>query len=182
MLKTGYVSIFDVFQNNHYYDRICPVKKLFLLLIGSAALTASSAFTTLNQTFIWDHYKLQVTVPDDFKIAKNTDDEFEMTGDGMTMTMELFEQNITIDELDEAVKKGAEAMKLEAIDQEQQMDSNGFEGYYVEGILKGNRVMFAGLMDPTSNTNFFLSITFDDEDKTAEADALRILSSIKHVK
>lgn len=178
----GYVSIFGLFQSNHDYDRICPVKKSFLLLIGIASLTVSSAFTTLNQIFIWEHYKVQVTVPDDFKIAKNTEEEFAMTGDGMELTMEIFEQNISLDELDEAVRKGAELMKLEAVDQEQEMDSNGFEGYYVEGILKGNRVMLAGLMDPTSHTNFFLTLTFDDKDKTAEADALRILSSIRHLK
>ena len=178
----GYVSIFDLFQNNHYDDRICPMKKSFLLLIGTIILTISSAFTTLNQIFFWEHYKIQVTVPDDFKIAENTENEFKMTGDGMELTMVLFEQNVSIDELDEAVRKGAENMKLEAVDQEQEMDSNGFKGYYVEGILTGNRVMYAGLMDPTSHTNFFLTITFDDKDKTAEADALRILSSIRHPK
>lgn len=157
------------------------MKKLFLLLIGVATLTVAGAFTLLNQTFFWAHYKIQVTVPNDFKVTKNTDEEFEMNGDGMELTMEIFEQNITIDELDEAVKKGAYSMKLEAIDDEHELDTNGLEGYYVEGMLKGNRVMFAGMMDPNSHTNFFLSITFDDKDKTAEADALRILSSIKHL-
>ncbi|MCY7359751.1 MAG: hypothetical protein LH609_20310 [Rudanella sp.] len=158
------------------------MKKLFILLIGTIAFFISGAFTSLNQIFVWDHYKIQLTVPDDFTIVKNTDDEFAMNGDGMELTMELFEQNITIDELDEAVKKGADAMKLEALDEEHELDMNGLEGYYVEGMLKGNRVMFAGLMDSQSHTNFFLALTFDDTDKTAEADALRILSSIKHAR
>ncbi len=158
------------------------MKKLFILLLGISTVFISGAFTSLNQTFIWDHYKIQVTVPDDFTVIKNTDEEFEMNGDGMELTMELFEQNITLDELDEAVKKGADAIKLEALDDEHELDMNGLEGYYVEGMLKGNRVMFAGLMDPQSHTNFFLALTFDDTDKSAEADALRILSSIKHAR
>lgn len=158
------------------------MKKSFIFLfIGAIILSFSAAFTALSQTFVWEHYKLQVTVPDDFTVAKNTDEAFEMTGDGMALVMEIFEQNITIDELDEAVKVGAGSMKLEALDDEHELDFNGLKGYYVEGMLKGNRVMFAGLMDPYSNTNFFLSITFDDEDKNAEAAALRILNSIKHI-
>jgi hypothetical protein len=158
------------------------MKKSFFFLLGATILLISSGSALLSRTFVWDHYKLQVTVPDDFVVAKNTDEEFEMTGEGMVLVMEIFEQSITIDELDDAVKQGAAALKLEAVDDEHELDFNGLEGYYVEGILKGNRVMFAGLMDPYSNTNFFISLTFDDEDKNAEASALRILSSIKHTK
>ncbi|TAE34009.1 MAG: hypothetical protein EAZ91_01485 [Cytophagales bacterium] len=157
------------------------MRKFYILLLATACFTASG-FAVTSQTFTWEYYKVQLTVPDDFKVTQNTDEEFEMAGDGMTLLMELFEQNITIDELDEAVKTGAKTLKLEAVDDQHELDVNGLQGYYVEGIVKGNRVMFVGMMDPNSNTNFFISLVFDDEDKTAEADALRILSSVKKLK
>jgi hypothetical protein len=158
------------------------MKTTLSLPIVALIVLTGSAFTLFNQTYIWDYYKIQISVPDDFKVVKNTDEEFEMAGDGMLLAMELFEQNITIDELDEAVKAGAKAMNLEAVDEQRELDTNGLNGYYVEGILKGNRVIFVGMMDTGSNTNFFISITFEDEDHSAEATALRILNSVKKLK
>ena len=149
-----------------------------------ALFLSSTAFTfiALNQTYVWDAYKIQITVPDDFKVVKNTNENFEMTGDGMALFMDVFEKDITKEDMDEATVAGAKAMKLNEIDAAHELSTNGLEGYYVEGEKDGDRVMFAGLIDPNSHTNFFTAITFDDEDKTAEADALRIMMSLRKVK
>jgi hypothetical protein len=148
-------------------------------LFSSFLLFTLSSFGFItDKTFVWEHYKLQITVPDDFRISKNTDEDFEMKGDGMELIMHVFEEDISKDDMDDAVIEGANAMKLQEIDAEHQIEGDGLDGYYVEGYKDGHRVMFAGMIDPKSHTNFFLVIIFDDKDKQAEADALDILENV----
>ena len=146
---------------------------------AALAFIAFSSFTFVaDKTYVWEKYKLQITVPDDFKILKNDDHDFEMKGDGMELTMHIFEKNIAVEDMDDAVIEGAKAMKLEEIDAEEAIEGDGLDGYYVEGLKDGHRVMFAGMIDPKSRTNFFLVIIFADRDKQAEADAEEILASV----
>ena len=46
-------------------------------------------YVVVNQVYVWEAYALEITVPDDFKVIKNTNEEFEMKGDGMGMYMYL---------------------------------------------------------------------------------------------
>lgn len=148
-------------------------------MLTAVLLVALSSFGFIaDKTFVWKKYKLQITVPDDFRVSKNTDNDFEMKGDGMELMMHIFEEDIAAGDMDEAVIEGANAMKLQEIDAEHQIEGDGLDGYYVEGYKDGHRVMFAGMIDPKSQTNFFLVIIFDDKDKQAEADALEILENV----
>ena len=62
---------------------------LFLLFTTGSALA--------QQTYVWEQYGLAIDVPDDFKVTKNTDTEFELSGDQMAMYMYLFEQDISVE-------------------------------------------------------------------------------------
>ncbi|MFN3850181.1 MAG: hypothetical protein ACK4NY_12175 [Spirosomataceae bacterium] len=146
------------------------------LLIIFAILCSVSAFAQKN--YVWKQFNIQITVPDDFRIKKNTAKEFEMKGEGMELSMLIHEEDVAIEDLDEAAIAGAKAMKLQELDAAHQVKVNEFEGFYVEGFKDGNRIMFACLGNPNSHTNFFIAIIFDDEDKTAEEDALDILNSL----
>lgn len=151
-------------------------KLLFLLFAF-----ASSSFTVDN-IYVWDKYKLQITVPDDFEVVKNTDEEFEMSGDGMELAISIFAEKITLADLEEATVAGAEAMKLTEIDQAHETKINQLDGFYVEGYLEGHRVMFAGLMDQRTKTTLFVAITFADDDENAETEAFKIINSLKRLK
>lgn len=146
------------------------------LLIIFAILCSVSAFAQKN--YVWKQFNIQITVPDDFRVKKNTAKEFEMKGEGMELSMLIHEENVAIEDLDDAAIAGAKAMKLQELDAAHQVKINEFEGFYVEGFKDGNRIMFACLGNPNSHTNFFIAIIFDDEDKTAEEDALEILNSL----
>ena len=101
---------------------------------------ALCSFTFIaDKTYVWQKYKLQITVPDDFKILKNDDSDFEMKGDGMELTMHMFEKNIAVEDMDDAVIEGAKAMKLDAVDAEEAIEGDGLDGYYVEGLKDGHR-------------------------------------------
>ncbi len=141
-----------------------------------------TAFTLSNvsaqKTYVWEHYKVQITVPDDFRVKVNDNHNFEMKGDGMELAMHIFEENVAIDDLDDATIAGANAMELAEIDEATKVTANELQGYYVEGFKAGYRVIFAGLGDPNTHTNFFLVITFDDDDKEADKTAKDILDSL----
>ncbi len=149
-------------------------KALFTLAI----LTFLTASVFAQKTYVWKSYNIQVTVPNDFRVKKNTTQEFDMKGEGMELSIMIHEDNVAIEDLDDAAIAGANAMKLQEVDAAQQVKINEFEGFYVEGFKDGYRVMFACLGNPKSHTNFFIAITFDDDDKVAEEDSLEILNSL----
>ena len=89
-------------------------------LLVFALIVSISAFTTaIDKTYYWEQYNIEITVPRDFKILKNTSNEFELEGDGMEMYMYIWNQKkITIDDMDEATVTAAKELKLQEIDEE----------------------------------------------------------------
>lgn len=154
------------------------MKKFFTAFCLTATFSLMS-FAPVEQTYTWEDYKVEVSVPDDFKVTKNTDTEFEMDGDGMSLMMYVFEEDVAKEDMDAATIKAAKEMKLKDINQATELSYNGFEGYFVEGTLDGARVMFAGLINPKNQTNLFVAITFQDDDENAETAAFKILNTIK---
>jgi len=156
------------------------MKTLKLVTICLIAFFTFSSFV-VDKTYYWDDYNIEITVPRDFKVTKDTKNEFEMAGEGMELYMYIWNQKkISADDMDEATISVAKELKLQEIDEEEQFKNGDFEGYYVEGFKDGERVMLAGVIDVQSRTNFFIIITFNDNDEVAEKDALKILSSIDH--
>jgi hypothetical protein len=154
------------------------MKTKLLILFFAFAFTSF----TVDDVYVWEKYRLQITVPDDFEVVKNTDEEFEMEGDGMDLTISIFAEKITLADLEEATIAGAEAIKMTEIDQAHATKINQLDGFYVEGYLDDHRVMFAGLMDQRTKTTLFVAITFADDDKNAEDEAFKIINSLKRLK
>jgi hypothetical protein len=159
------------------------MKSLFknLSMLPILLLVLSSFSMIVDKTYYWDDYNIEITVPRDFKITKDTNNEFEMSGDGMELFMYIWNQKrVTIDDMDDATLTAAKDMKLQEVDAMEPFKNGDFEGYYIEGFKDGDRVMLAGVIDIQSRTNFFITITFDDKDEVAEKEALKILESIDH--
>ncbi|MEZ4903014.1 MAG: hypothetical protein R2822_15285 [Spirosomataceae bacterium] len=85
---------------------------------------------------------------------------------------------MAIADLDDATIEGAKALELTELDEATSVKVNELEGFFVEGFKDGNRIVFAGLGDPKSHTNFFIVIVFDDDDKEAEKEAIKIIKSL----
>ncbi|WP_041340970.1 hypothetical protein [Runella slithyformis] len=158
--------------------------KIFIKLIALSVLSVcflSSFLPFTDKTYYWDDYNIEITVPSDFKIVKDTKNEFEMKGDGMELFMYIWNQKaISVDDIDDATIAAGKEMKLTEVDDEGKFENDDFAGYYVEGFKDGDRVIFAGVVDLKSRTNFFIAITFDDKDAEAEKEAINILESIDH--
>ncbi len=152
------------------------------LLLSISLLMIISISASAQQQFVWNYYKVSMTLHDDFKVTKNTDEEFRAEGDGMEVYVDVWEENIAVDDMDEALAKYALNLKMTEVDVAHEVHINGLDGFYVEGFKDGDRIMLAGLIVPNSHTNIVVEINFDDKDATAEKDALEILNSIKKIK
>lgn len=152
------------------------------MLLPLAVISSFFAFTSVvDKTYYWEQYNIEITVPRDFKIVKNTSNEFEMKGDGMELFIYIWNQKkLAVEDMDEATVELAKELKLQEVDEEEAFKNGDFAGYYVEGFKDGDRVMLAGVVDLKSRTNFFIVITFDDKDEEAEKEALKILENIDH--
>ncbi len=152
----------------------CMLKTIALLsclLIGSA-LHAQTEWT-------WESYGVKITLPQDFKVTQNTDNEFSASGRGMEFYMFIFEQDISLEEMGDATLQAAAEAELDELDDIVDISTRSFKGKMVEGYKDGARAVFAGLINPNNHTNFFVLIMFDDNDVNAENKAVAILKSIK---
>ncbi len=156
--------------------------KLRMLVTGAIALFLSfSTSVSAQHEYLWDHYKMSIELPDDFKVVTNTDTEFECDGDGMHLYMYVFEDgDVTVEQMHDATRKLARDLKFEIKDQDYTVDYNGFQGKYVLGYKDGLQVMICGLINPKNATNFFTVIVFEDGDHTAEDEGIKILNSLEN--
>ena len=152
--------------------RICGFFILFFLTVQSVSA---------QQEFVWEHYKVSLELPDDFKVVTNTDNEFHCDGDGMNLFMYVFDDgDVTLEQMNDATHKLGKDLKFEMKDEHYEVDHNGFKGTYILGYKDGLQVMLAGLINPKNSTNFFIVIMFEDGDHVANEDGLAILNSLEN--
>ena len=157
-------------------------KIISLLTIGAFMLFSNSI--KAQQEFVWDHYKIAMTLPSDFKIITNTDNEFECEGDGMSLYMYVYEDiDVDFNDMVKDTKAIARKLKFEVTDEVHDFkDDDGFDGRYVMGLKDGRQIMLCGLVNTQSAANFWIVIEFADGDKQAEEDGVEIIHSISQHK
>jgi hypothetical protein len=155
-------------------------KNMYKLLFTFTVLLAGQYMLTAQQNYTWDEYGLKFTLANDFVEERNDAEEFSAAGDGMYFSIFPFKDE-TIDESDitSYTIEIAASLNLQEVDDVDVMNINKFKGGYVEGYLDGLRVFLMGLIDPGSDTNFFVLITFLDHDNVATDEAVRMVKSIK---
>lgn len=145
-------------------------------------------FITLNftafsqQEYTWDEYGISFTLADDFQEQVNNGEEFSASGDGMELTILPFkDESVAHADITSYTLSIASSMNFERIDDVSVIEFNGFKGGYAEGVSEGVKLFIMGLMDPDSDTNFFVIIAFTDKDKYAIEEAINICKSIKRM-
>jgi len=125
-------------------------------------------------------YNLSFTLADDFEETNNDAEEFSATGDGMEFSIIPF-NDATIDESDITTytMSIAASLELENIQDLNVIDLNGFTGAYAEGEVDDATIFIMGLIDPDSESNFFVLIGFNNDDQNAIDEAVDICLSIK---
>ena len=151
-----------------------------LALIAIMSLFALSAYSQNDWDYTWDQYNITFTLAEDFKVTTNAADEFTAKGDGMEFGIFPFtDETVDHTNITDYTVEIAKSVELEEVDDADVVTLNGLKGAYVEGYKDGSRVVLLGFLDPDSDTNFFAIITFADDDKNAEDEAVRIIKSFR---
>jgi hypothetical protein len=138
------------------------------------------AFSQDKWDFEWEQYHIAFTLAEDFKVKTNNGDEFIAKGDGMEFGIFPFsDASVDHSSITNYVVDIAKSIKLENVDDADLLELNGLKGAYVEGYKNGSRVVLLGFIDPESDTNFYCIITFSDDDKEAEDEAVRMIKSFR---
>ncbi len=155
------------------------MKSLFLLLFSIVLFSTQSE---AQQSYTWEDYGISFTLADDFRETVSTGEEFSASGDGMEMTIIPFTDE-TIDDTDITgyTMSIAASLNLGRIDDISKISFNGFQGGYAEGELDGAKIFLMGIIDPNSEHNFFVIITFLDGDENAIEEAVNICKSFKKI-
>jgi hypothetical protein len=152
------------------------------ILLFATLFFLATENTNAQHEYVWDHYKMSVELPDDFKTLKNTDDEFECDGDGMHLYMYVFENHqYSAEDMRKETGEIAKMLKFEVKDVEHDLETpEGFDGKYILGYKDGLQVMVCGLINTKNAANFWIVIVFEDGDHTAEDEGLKIINSLKN--
>ena len=143
-------------------------------------LCFSGILLNAQQEYTWDEYGLKFTLANDFVEEVNSADEFSAAGDAMYFSIFPFkDETINENDITSYTIQIATSLNLQEIDDVDILNINRFKGGYVEGYLDGLKVFLMGLIDPDSDTNFFVLITFTDQDQVATDEAIRMVKSIK---
>jgi hypothetical protein len=149
-------------------------------LIALLSLFSNVIYSQDKWDFEWEQHNIAFTLAEDFKTVTNTDDEFSAKGDGMEFSIFPFsDASIDHSNITKYTLDIAKSISLEKLDDVDVIDMNGLEGAYVEGYKEGSRIVLLGFIDPASETNFFCVITFSDDDKEAEDEAVRMIKSLR---
>jgi hypothetical protein len=149
-------------------------------VIFSITLCLFAVLLNGQHTYEWEEYGISFTLAEDFEETVNSGEEFSASGDGMEVSIIPFKDE-TLDDSDITTytMSVAASLNLEAIDDISTISFNGFKGGYAEGVKDGVKIFVMGLIDPDSENNFFVIITFQDGDEVALDEAINICKGIQ---
>ena len=133
-----------------------------------------------QDAYEWEDYDLEFTLPANFDVTASSGEEFTAEGGGMSFSIIPFDDDsIDSSDITSYTIEIAASLGLDGIDDVDLIDINGFSGGYVEGNQDGVTLFMMGLIDPDSDTNFFVIIAFEEGDTKASNIAVNICKSIK---
>jgi len=156
------------------------MKKISVLMV--LVLLAFSSFTAFAQGFTnwnWKTYGVKFSAPSEFKVQTNTSEEFtaKLSNDLLHLSIIPWKDaSLTSETLKSSVRELCAEMGYTAreIGTVYDLDLNGLEGSYAIVSKDGVTLIVEGLLDPSSETNFYAIIVYGGgyEDK-----ALKIANS-----
>lgn len=152
------------------------MKRNKLIVLAFCLLFTLHSFSQKFKDFKWDKYKIGFSIPTDFKITENTETEFTAENNNLFLTLSpIKDRTIDHDHLQELLLEMAKELKYDEIDDADELELDGLEGYFIEGKKDGVNAVLVALLNPKSSTNLFMVIIY--KDKTPD-DAIEIISSL----
>ena len=154
-------------------------RNIFICTVFALCLFGSNQAYS-QKDYVWKYYKIAITLPNDFREIENTNNEFEAKGDGMHLYMYIFDDHkVSLKDMDSETRKVAKQLKFDEIDKTTDIDDDDFAGRYVLGYKDGKQTMLAGMIQKDNDTNLWITIEFQDGDKEALNEGIKIINSLR---
>ena len=149
------------------------------LLVIIATLTVQTTFAQSFTNWNWKTYGMKFSAPADFKVQTNTSEEFtaKLSNDLLHLSIipwkdaSLTSENLKASLRELCTEMGYTSREIGTI---YDLDLNGYTGSYAIVSKDGVTLIVEGLLDQTSETNFYSIIVYAGN---YEAQALKIANS-----
>lgn len=136
------------------------MKKLFITLFLLGGMVTAGISQT---TWTYSQYSLKFTTPSGFNVQTNNGQQFTGTAPGISLTIYPWsDASVTRDNLYSYLENYALNIGYSSLTDGDELDLNGYQGGYVEGIKDNYNAIIIGLLDPYSSTNFIVIISYYD--------------------
>lgn len=156
-------------------------KKIIFFYAMLVGIVFSPLTVSAQDVYVWEYYGIQVTLPSSVNVTVNDDSDFEAQSDQVILSMHIFEEDITWDDIDDAIVQIAYDVDLEDFTDSEAVSMNGLEGSYIHGYKDGTSIYIAGFIDPKTQVNFFVTVVLSDDDEEADEKAVKIINSLKRI-
>lgn len=154
-------------------------KKIIFFCAMLAGIVFLPLSVSAQDVYVWEYYGIQVTLPNSVNVTVNDENAFEAESDQVILSMHLFEEDISLDDMADAIVQIASDLDLDDLTDFEEVSMNGLEGSYIHGYKDGSSIYIVGLIDPNSQVNFFVTAVLSDEDEEAGEKAVKIINSFK---
>lgn len=121
-----------------------------------------SMVVNAQQRYTWEQYGLSFSVPQNFKVVKNTAESFEAENANIHLTIEVMDYDgIDPEDLGTALGEMANELGMTGMDIGE-LALTTLEGAYIEGKVKGVNVCLVLLADTDSNIALVASVTYSN--------------------
>jgi hypothetical protein len=144
------------------------MRKLFQFALFIAfTLSLNTAFA--QQDWRWENHGVGFSAPN-MRITTNNANEFVAEGTDLVLSIYVEQDGeVTADHLAEALVAAAKEMEYDEITAVDELETDDFTGYFVEGTKDGVGAFILTLLDKKSSTNLVVVIVYTDDVSRAKA-------------
>ena len=134
-----------------------------ILSIFVLAFVAMSTNLMAQTEMVWDFHGIGFTVPDDFQIEANNQNNFSAGNDAIHLSLQPWQDvTVTEDQLADAIVDVAAQMGYDNLHALAEVNSRGLVGYALLATIDGVNSVVAMFLDPETSTNLIVSVAFAD--------------------
>ncbi len=139
------------------------MRNLKIIQLTLLAVLFSVGTLFAQDDYTWDAHGVGFSVPSDFIVQSNADNEFSASSGDVYLSIASWEdESVDKEGLEDAAVDAALELNLDELTDADELEIDVFVGYYVEGAKNGLNAFIATLLDTESDTNIVVIIVYKD--------------------
>ncbi|HEY8367530.1 MAG TPA: hypothetical protein VIL57_10315 [Bacteroidia bacterium] len=136
------------------------MKKLCVL---SASLFLLSASLLAQTNVTWQETNIHFTMPESGVPGEHSENKFEWNGTTLKVTLYHSKRGFDLKTADQATIRAGKEVGVAKVEREKDIETPTMKGVYFIGDRAGQKVLFAGLLNPKLKRGLFIDIEFEGD-------------------